>query len=373
MPLFDKKIVFLINTMNIGGAAKMLNFAANLCADIFSDVTIISMFEKNELFANDKRIKNVNLDIKIRGPLWRINTVSAMRKAIKAENPDIVCAFVSDVAFYARLATFGMKSVFISAERGDPYSLSPVWQMLVRYSYGKSDYCFFQLEGARDFFGKKIADKSFVIPNSYTAAENVEPFLGERKKTIVSVGRFEHQKGYDVLIDAFATVHRELPDYRLVLYGDGSDKGAYKAQVDALGLTDYVDFPGYINNAAKKIREDGVFVLPSRFEGIPNSLIEALSVGVPTVSSDCSPGGPSFLTRDGERGLLVPIDDAEALAEAIIRVIKDKELAQKFIELGPCVKDELKPEIISEMWVNAFAEICKACEKLDESQVFTAT
>ncbi len=366
MPISNKKITFIINTMNVGGAAKMLNFVANLCSDLFSNVTLISMFEKNKLFTENKRIKNVNLGIKTGGPLWRLNAVSAMRKAIKTEDADIVCAFVSDVAFYARLATLGMKSVFISAERGDPYSLPSVWQKLVRFSYSRSDYCFFQLEQARDFFGKKVAEKSFVIPNSYTATENVEPFYGERKKTIVSVGRFENQKGYDVLIDAFAIIHNDFPDYRLILYGDGSKKEAYRSQVESLGLSDCVDFPGYINNAAARIREDGIFALPSRFEGIPNSLIEALSVGVPTVSSDCTPGGPHFLTRGGERGLLVPVGDADALADAIIRLIKDKELAQKLSELGPLVKDELKPEVISEMWINAFTKICEACEKANK-------
>ncbi len=363
MPKIPKKILFVINTMNVGGAAKMLNFVANLSVDLFESVTLISMFEKNVLFLDDQRVKNINLDIEIKGKFWRIGAARALRMAIKAENPDIVCAFISDVAFNTRIATLGMKCIFVSAERGDPYSLPHVWRFLTKFAYSNSDYCFFQLDRARDFFGKKVAKKSYVIPNSYTAKENIEPYTGERRKTIVSVGRFERQKGYDILIDAFVKVHERFPDYRLVLYGAGGAEEDYKRQVEELGLSDFVDFPGYINDAAERIREDGVFVLPSRFEGIPNSLIEALSVGIPTVSCDCTPGGPEFLTDGGRRGLLVPTENSELLADAIIRIICDPKLATELSRLGPTVKAELTPERITEMWRTAFLEIAERNKK----------
>ena len=143
----------------------------------------------------------------------------------------------------------------------------------------------------------------------------------------------------------------------MILYGEGPFLEQYKQQAERLGISGLIEYPGYVKGVAKAIREDGVFVLSSRYEGIPNSLIEALSIGIPCVSTDCTPGGPRFLTKDGNNGLLVPVDDVDAMADSINTIIENAELANRLSELGPTILSELSDDVISKKWIEAFGSI----------------
>lgn len=354
------KIVYLINTLKVGGAAKMLKYVANLSTDIFKDVTIVSMYDDSY---DGKDLKG-SIDVVCLG-FDNVNRffrqfimVSQIKATIKELNPDIVCSFISHVCFIGRLATLRNRElIYISAERGDPFTEPYIWKKLVRWTYRKSDYCFFQLDRARDFFGEEVSKKSFVIPNPAIFNKLVEPYFGQRKKTIVSAGRFGAEKRYCDLLDAFSIVHNKYADFSLTIYGDGPMLPSYNKQVKDLGLEDVVSFPGYVDCFAQRIREDGVFVLSSLFEGIPNALIEAMSVGIPCVATDCTPGGPAFLFQNESRGLLVPVKDPVAMADAIIRYIENPVLARNNGKAAINVVNQLKEEQIRTKWLDAFKTI----------------
>lgn len=357
----SRKIVFVINTLFEGGAAKMVKHVATILSKECPNVSIISIFDTDADSSVNGNIKQVPLGIKVTGRLqWRVNTILSIRKALKSIAPNVVCSFVSDVCFYSRVATLGLNVKVASAERGDPFTNGGIWGKIVKWTYSKSDYCFFQLERARDFYGEKVAAKSFVIPNAFPRTEICEPYTGERRKTVVSVGRlYEYQKQFGLLIRAFKSVYEKHPDYKLIIYGEGQDHKQLQDLVDSLGLHNVASLPGAIKNPINVIREDGVFVLSSNFEGIPNSLIEALASGIPTVSTDCSPGGAAFLTHNGENGLLIPMGDERAMADAICKVIEDSELARQLSQKGVRVIDELDESRISKLWIDAFETILK--------------
>lgn len=354
------KIVYLINTLKVGGAAKMMKYVANLSADIFENVTIVSIYDdsydgcglKDEIAVVCLGLCNVNRFKR------QFIMVSRTKKTITKLNPDCVCSFVSHVCFVGRLATLRNKSIkYISAERGDPFTESRMWQRCIRWTYRNSDYCFFQLDKARDFFGAEVAQKSFVIPNPAVFSKQIEPYFGQREKTIVSAGRFGVEKRYRDLIEAFSIVHKKYPDYTLTIYGEGPMLASYEEQVEDLGLMKSVSFPGYVDCFAEKIRKDGVFVLSSLFEGIPNALIEAMSVGIPCVATDCTPGGPAFLFDHETRGVLVPVKNPAAMADAIIRCIENPNWARTIGESAASIVNQLKEEPIRIKWLNAFKMI----------------
>lgn len=354
------KIVYLINTLKIGGAAKMLKYVANLSTDIFREVTIISMYDSSYEGKDLKKgIDVVCLGFdKVNRLKRQFIMVSQTKKTIERLNPDFVCSFISHVCFVGRLATLYNKKIkYISAERGDPFTESFIWKKLVKWTYRNSDYCFFQLERARDFFGHEVAKKSFVIPNPAVFNKPVEPYFGIRKKTIVSAGRFGVEKRYCDLIEAFSIIHKKYPDYTLTIYGEGPMLTSYNKQVEDLGLESVVSFPGYVDCFAQKIREDGIFVLSSLFEGIPNSLIEAMSVGIPCVATDCTPGGPAFLFHNETRGILVPVKDPQTMADAIIRYIEHPELARTNGEYAINIVSQLKEDLVRLKWKDAFKTI----------------
>ena len=353
-----KSILFIGGSIDEGGAGKMLKYVANVSSGIFEHVTILSTEQKSRpsLINEDIRFVSCILDRPF-DLKWRIQIIRSIRKQVKIISPDIICSFTSEVALMSRIATLGLPVVFTSAERGAPHTWNFMWRNLMRLTYELSDYCFFQLDRARDFFNKRIKKKSFVIPNPFVLKNDVCPYLGKRKKTIIGAGRFVPEKGFDVLIDAYYIVNKKHPEYRLVLYGKGPLQEQYEKQLNQYGLLNKTEFPGYVNNVAEMVREEGVFVLPSRLEGIPNVLLEAMSVGIPTVSANCEPGGPMFLSNNGERGLVVPMDDSESLAEAIIKIIEDQSLSNKFQVNGPQVRELFNPTLISQKWIKAFSFI----------------
>ena len=358
--LKESIIVFITSDPNSGGAGKMMKYVANTCSKAFKQVYILSLFGETPKGVDDK-INSIDLNIDCStAPLkWRPLAIRALRKRISTIKPTIVCPFTSDIASLTRIATLGLPYIVCSAERGDPYRLSFIWKCVTKWTYRHCDYCFFQLDKAREFFGTKVARKSFVIPNPYLPKTNNEPFHGERKKTIVSVGRFVEQKGYDVLINAFGLVYKDHPEYKLVIYGDGPLRQEYETLVNALGLTNVVEMPGLIDNAPETIKGDGIFVLSSVFEGIPNTMIEAMSVGLPVVATDCTPGGPAFLSNYGENATLVPVGDYKKMAKAIINLIETPQLRQKYEIEGRNFALSLNKKRIDQMWLSSFEYIVK--------------
>ncbi|MGE0192657.1 MAG: glycosyltransferase [Planctomycetota bacterium] len=141
------------------------------------------------------------------------------------------------------------------------------------------------------------------------------------QRLIVALGRTSPEKGQDVLLEAFARVAPEAPDLRLALVGDGADRERLTARAAALGLADRVALPGWRSDGPACLAAAEVAVLPSRTEGLPIALLEALAVGVPVVVTDV--GAMAEVVEHGRAGLVVPPDDAAALARALTRVLAD--------------------------------------------------
>lgn len=132
---------------------------------------------------------------------------------------------------------------------------------------------------------------------------------------VLAVGRLTKQKDFPTLIRAFAQVHRKRPA-RLLILGEGPDRSALEALVDQIGLEDDVALPGFVENPYAYMNRASLYVLSSRWEGLPTVLIEALYCGLSIVATDC-PSGPREILAEGQYGVLVPVRDEIALAQAI--------------------------------------------------------
>jgi L-malate glycosyltransferase len=149
---------------------------------------------------------------------------------------------------------------------------------------------------------------------------------------IVFIGRHDSQKRIDVLLRAFARIAPRLPDARLACAGKGPDEADLRELARELGVAERVRFLGERRDMPALLRAASVFVLPSAAEGLPNALLEALAVGVPSVVTDI-PGTDEVVTRDRE-ALMVPVDDEAALAAAIERILTDRELSERLVRAG---------------------------------------
>lgn len=254
-------------------------------------------------------------------------TMHKLNKILKKENPDCVISFGSTSLTLVTIlkAIRGYKTIY--SERSDPQFCARTLSDRIRYyCYNYADYMVFQVPGVRDYFNKKIRNKSVIIPNPVGIPE--EQWKLDDTKDIVCVARMEmRQKRHDVLFKAFLKVHEIYPQIRLHLYGDGGDMQQTQDLAKELGIEDYVVFHGNVKNVKEKIIEYRVSVLTSDYEGMPNTLLEAMALGMPVVSTDCSPGGAAFLIENGKNGLIVPCGNVVAVADALIRVLEDDKLS----------------------------------------------
>lgn len=158
------------------------------------------------------------------------------------------------------------------------------------------------------------------------------PLFADDHPVVISLGRLIEQKGYRFLVEAFAFVRKEIPA-RLVLIGTGEEEQNLRRRVHELRLGDSVSFLGYQANPWRFLRRARVFVLSSLWEGKPQVILEAMSCGLPVVATRC-PSGPEEIIADGRNGLLVPVADPEAMAQAVLRVLRDRHFASALAAEG---------------------------------------
>ena len=252
-----------------------------------------------------------------------------------------------------------LKTKIIISERNDPRSDNISWKSkLLRFLvYRFTDGMVFQTAEAKSFYSKKLQQNSWIIPNPVTS--NLPYRKENTNSTIVTIGRLAKQKNHKNLIDAMKKVKTEHPDYELHIYGVGELEDKLKQYVVTKDMADYVKFMGYASNVHELIKEDDVFVLSSDFEGMPNTLMEAMAMGFPVISTDCPCGGPRELIKDGHNGLLVPVNDSTAMAEAIESLLKDNEFKNKIGNNAKMIRDDYSIVAITEKWKDAINTILK--------------
>jgi len=185
-------------------------------------------------------------------------------------------------------------------------------------------------EQVRDFIGR-TSPPIQAIANPVPARE-IQARFAERDRSqlgdaeapmIVGHGRLNAEKGWEILIRALVRVHGEFPGARLRILGEGEDLAELESLAESLGIRDRCDFPGFIADPLALLEGADVYVLPSRSEGMPNSLLEAIALGLPCVSTDCPTGPAEILEGGGQFGRLVPVDDVEAMASALLELLGD--------------------------------------------------
>ena len=220
----------------------------------------------------------------------------------------------------------------VISERADPFQQLSKLDKIIHAIYNQAEGAVFQTNGARDFYSKRLQEKSIVIPNP--VVDNYSEITHDYyniNKELVSVGRFEIiQKRQDVLLKASKIVFEKYPEYKLIFWGDGPDEDKLKELAKELQIENKVMFAGVTNSVLEKVNQSEIFVLSSDYEGIPNALIEAMSIGMPCVATDCSPGGARMLLEDGKSGKLVGCGKYEELAKEIIYFIENREKEKEY-------------------------------------------
>ena len=194
------------------------------------------------------------------------------------------------------------------------------------------------------------------IPNGIPPRES--PSSSPEAKRVIAAGRFVRQKGFDMLVEAWAGVHQRHPDWRLALFGNGPLRDAVAARVAELGLSGSIAMPGITKKLDEELSASSFYVLSSRSEGLPMVLLEAMTTGLPAVSFDC-PTGPADIIEDGVNGLLVPPADVAALTSAVCELIEDPERLRAMGAAAVKSSERFTMPAIAETWEKFLQELAK--------------
>ncbi|MBQ7172498.1 MAG: glycosyltransferase family 4 protein [Clostridia bacterium] len=325
------KVLFLVSHLNSGGTERTVAYLSGYFAEHGVDTCVLSI--SNEKFyelGKAVRYETLNIPQGNKNPIDKIVKIAkrtfAVRRAIKKEAPDAVISLLSVNTKYLPAKK---KYALIVSERNNPGAVTDRRAIKVRNrAFRICDGIVFQTKRAMDYYPEEVRKKGVVIPNAignelvYTAK-----VPEARAKKICAMGRLHPQKNYPLLLRAFCEILKDHPDYTLEIYGEGPEKGRLEALSKELGLEQSVKFQGSHPDAILKILDASCYVLSSRYEGMPNALMEAMAVGLPCVATDC-PNGPAELIENGKNGLLVPNDDKDALVAAIKKIIETPAFAE---------------------------------------------
>lgn len=362
------RITLFISALSGGGAERVACNLANHLAGFGHQVEILTMAEdssaeplndtiKHTPLLKEKERKNVLLN--------NYKRFIRLRNYMKAEPVDAYVVMLPvTIAMMLGLSNVTEAPIIVS-ERADPRRYSSSMQKLLQTISRRASGFVFQTTEARQWYAPYIDGiKNVIIPNAINPAFIRAAYTGECEKTIVAAGRLTSQKNFPLLIRSFAKIAEDFPDHKLVIYGQGGLKEELAALAESLDIADSVVFPGYVKNMQEELEKAQMFVLSSDYEGMPNALMEAMALGLPCVSTDCGGGGARFLIEDGVNGLLVPVQNEVAMAEAMKVILSDPKTAAELGKNARKVQDTLAPEKIYGQWEAFIREICEGVNAL---------
>lgn len=280
--------------------------------------------------------------------------VGSLRRLIRAERPSVLLGFIETANVLCLLAASGLGIPVIVAERIDPsmnLGVPAPWRIARRVLYRRAHAVVAQTEAAAHWLRAHCGTDVEVIPNALRALPDWQT---ARQPLLLSVGRLDHQKGFDIVLRAFAVVQREFPHWCLAIVGDGPLRNALQRIAIDLGLKDRVRFPGRTSDIEAWYANASVVVQASRFEGFPNVILEAMGMGVAVISTDCN-SGPREIITPGHDGLLVPVDDVSALADALRMLMADPGLRDRIGVAAVAVRKRFAADEILTSWEHLLA------------------
>lgn len=352
-----KKIIFYLSSLTKGGAQRViLNLTEALLEKDYEVIIVTTLEEENEyeLPKGAKRILSDLTQDEITESRWKNlkHRYLKLRNIWQKEKPDIIVSFIGKNNIMAILTSLGLKIPVAVSVRGEPTEeyYNKVLRFLARYLFLFSSGIILQTKESQQFFPKKTLKKAVVLPNPLNPIFLEKQYDGEKEKKIILVGRVDSNKNQKLAVQAFAKIHEKFPEYYMEIWGEGEDRESLSSYVKELGLKDKIILPGATSRVKEKLETATLYVLPSNTEGMPNSLMEAMALGIPVISTNCPCGGPAELITDGFDGLLVPVGKVDPMAEAMEKVLFDKELQDTLGTNALCIRERLNPITVNQQW-----------------------
>ena len=388
-----KKVVFFIDSLTIGGAERVVSVLSEHLVKQNYDVSIVMLFKREIVYQINPEVHIIYADeltvntyfgkliqrlfrlwskfrAKVYVPIMRrlgkkeklpkwnetsfyfYATYAMPYRELLKQNKDCTAfGFLirSNISMLMAAKGTGVKTVF--CERNNPVrpDMPPNIIKIRDKVYHRCTSAVFQTEEEMAYYTKIKGEKA-VIPNPIK--ENLpERFIGARRHEIVNFCRMSSQKNIPLLIDAFEMLLQDHPDYTLRIYGEGPEKDNLKAYIREKHLKDKAFIEEFASDIHERIKDAAMFVSTSDFEGLSNSMLEAMAIGLPTVCTDCDGGGARMMIEDHMNGLLVPKGDKQAVYHAMKAIVEDEALSDKLSENAEKIKIKLSVDNIVKEWI----------------------
>ena len=346
-------IVIVTAAMRAGGSERVIAQLLKEWSNNGVDCTLIMLLKEPIFYDIPESVNVIKIgEVHNNHYIDKLKKYQRVREIVKSIKPDVVLSLPEEIGVYVIGALLGTKIPVVVSERNNPWVMpnKKPTRAFRRLLYPFADGFVFQTKQAASFFSEKIQNKGIVLKNPLDVSRIPAPYDGEREKIIVGAGRLEKQKNFPLLIDAFAKFYESHQDYKLIIYGDGSLKESLETYARTRLPETAFSFPGKASDLPNRVNRARAFVLSSDYEGVPNVLIEAMAMGVPSVATDCAPGGAADLITDGVNGFITPVGDVDALAEKIIEVVDNKSISDRFSSESVKIVKQLDAVIVCREW-----------------------
>ncbi|WP_293685447.1 glycosyltransferase [uncultured Phascolarctobacterium sp.] len=320
-----KSCLFVVPSLADGGAERVVSVLSSELAKKIDKVSILIYWDTDFNYHVNDKVNIINLsggNKKAYAKMSIASRLKKMRSVIKEEKPDVIIPFLPHVCLHVGIATLGLDCTVIQTVRNNPKSSpdSKIRRFIRDLQIRFSKCTIVQNEEQLEYFPEPWRKKIHILPNPINEDFlNIE-YEGSEKFRAVAVGRLTEQKNFPLLINAFSSFAEKYINVSLSIYGDGALKDELNKLIKKNRMEKQIFLMGRTDNLPDILAHSSVFIMSSNFEGMPNSLMEAMAVGIPVISTDC-PTGPKELIGDNERGLLVSIDNKELLIQAIQSIL----------------------------------------------------
>lgn len=372
------RLLFFLHSLSGGGAERVTVTLANHWAARGWEVAVVTITdEARDFYELHSAIRRVPLRLETDsrsaleglGNNWR--RIRALRSVLKRERPDVAVAMMATANALLAVASMGTGVPAIGSERTFPprMPMGRLWERVRRYTYGRLGGVVAQTEPTAQWLAEYTAarrERITIIPNPVSLPLGAGgPRLAPSKvcegmacsHILLAVGRLGQEKGFDRLIDAFGKVAGRHRDWGLIILGEGEERERMEKQCRERDLDERIRLPGSAGNVGEWYAAADLYVLTSRFEGFPNTLLEAVAHGLPAVAVNCETG-PREILRHEVDGLLVPPDDEASLVEALERLMSDAALRSRFGQRAVEARERFSVQKVVGEWERLFEGVC---------------
>jgi len=354
-----KKIMFVIGCLAGGGAERVVASVASSLADKDFQVSILTYYKEENEYPYSSKVNRINISNGNINEFNKISTIKKLkliRKSIKKEQPDEIICFLPHTLVFVYFSLIFTKYIkrLSYAVRANPNMENNKIAKIQKRLLNHVKRIITQNTGQTTCFSPKLQKKMVIIPNPMYD----ELFINEKKYSpvptkIVSVGRLNNQKNYKLAIEAFEIIYQKYSNFEYFIYGAGSLEAELKELIKSKKLENNIHIMGFEKDRNKIYGDKDIFLMTSKFEGMPNALAEAMCMGIPAISTDCD-FGPRDLIMNDDMGILLKDYEVGTLVNSLESVICNYE---NYVLKAKSAREILKEKYCFEKIINKWIEV----------------